>query len=231
MLCNKTTKHKRRQQCESKSGYTDNRKNKFYFLFFKRFYLFIFRERGREGEREEEKHRCVRLIGCLMHTPSWGSGLQNRHVPWLGINLWPLVCRTTPSPPSHTSQGGRLTSHSSGTCDVVCIGQMRKQPWRRQGTGLRSNARCAGSGSQMLLTAPPSIAPAWGWGERCGRGRAWARAGRSEPVAWTSLSMLSSQSCPWEAPWGSRQCVPTPGTNPSAHCQGRKRKWPGQGRW
>ena len=31
-----------------------------YFLFvFKRFYLFIFREQGREGEREGEKHQCV----------------------------------------------------------------------------------------------------------------------------------------------------------------------------
>ena len=29
------------------------------FLFFKRFYLFIFRERGREGEIEGEKHQCV----------------------------------------------------------------------------------------------------------------------------------------------------------------------------
>ena len=28
-------------------------------LFFKGFYLFIFRERGREGEREGEKHQCV----------------------------------------------------------------------------------------------------------------------------------------------------------------------------
>ena len=27
--------------------------------FFKRFYLFIFRERGREGEREGENHQCV----------------------------------------------------------------------------------------------------------------------------------------------------------------------------
>ena len=27
--------------------------------FFKRFYLFIFREKGREGEREGEKHQCV----------------------------------------------------------------------------------------------------------------------------------------------------------------------------
>ena len=28
-------------------------------LFFLRFYLFIFRERGREGERKAEKHQCV----------------------------------------------------------------------------------------------------------------------------------------------------------------------------
>ena len=28
-------------------------------FFFLRFYLFIFRERGREGEREGEKHQCV----------------------------------------------------------------------------------------------------------------------------------------------------------------------------
>ena len=27
--------------------------------FLKRFYLFIFREKGREGEREGEKHQCV----------------------------------------------------------------------------------------------------------------------------------------------------------------------------
>ena len=29
------------------------------FIFFSRFYLFIFRERGREGEREGEKYQCV----------------------------------------------------------------------------------------------------------------------------------------------------------------------------
>ena len=27
--------------------------------FFKRFYLFLFRDRGREGGREGEKHQCV----------------------------------------------------------------------------------------------------------------------------------------------------------------------------
>ena len=32
----------------------------YFFLFLKIFYLFIFRERGREGEREGEKHQSVR---------------------------------------------------------------------------------------------------------------------------------------------------------------------------
>ena len=62
-------------------------KNKSILYIFRRFYLFIFRERGREGEREGEKHWCVRdtLISCLSHSPNWGPGLQPRHVPWLGI--------------------------------------------------------------------------------------------------------------------------------------------------
>ena len=53
-------------------------------LFFKkRFYLFVFRERRREGEREGEKHQCARetsMCGCLAHTPHWGPDLQPRHV-------------------------------------------------------------------------------------------------------------------------------------------------------
>ena len=51
------------------------------------FYLFIFRERRREGKREGEKHWCMRetSIGCPLLTPNWGSGLQPRHVPWQGI--------------------------------------------------------------------------------------------------------------------------------------------------
>ena len=50
--------------------------------------LFIFRERGREEERERGKHQCV----VASHTcPHWGPGLQPRPVPWLGIKpptLW-----------------------------------------------------------------------------------------------------------------------------------------------
>ena len=59
------------------------------FLKKKKFYLFIFRKMGREGE----KHWCVRdtSTGCLSHTPNQGPGLQPRHVHWLGIEpatLW-----------------------------------------------------------------------------------------------------------------------------------------------
>ena len=45
-----------------------------------RLYLFIFRDRGMEGERDREKHRCAReiLIGCLLHDP------KPRHVPLFG---------------------------------------------------------------------------------------------------------------------------------------------------
>ena len=44
-------------------------------FFFLRFYLFIFREKGGEGERETS------MCGCLSCTPYWGPGPQPRHVP------------------------------------------------------------------------------------------------------------------------------------------------------
>ena len=46
-----------------------------FYLFIFRFYLFIiFRERGKEGKSEEEKHGCVKetLIGCLLLHPNQG---------------------------------------------------------------------------------------------------------------------------------------------------------------
>ena len=49
--------------------------------FLKIFYLFIFRKRGWEGERERETW----MYGCVLCAPYWGVGLQPRHVPWLGI--------------------------------------------------------------------------------------------------------------------------------------------------
>ena len=43
--------------------------------------LFISRERGKEGEREGEKHQRVSHTTCLSHTHNWGLGSQLRHVP------------------------------------------------------------------------------------------------------------------------------------------------------
>ena len=44
---------------------------------FLNFLKFIFREKGREGEREEKKHP---LVASCMH-PNQGLSLQPRHVP------------------------------------------------------------------------------------------------------------------------------------------------------
>ena len=69
-------------------NYIHQRKH-FFPLFLKRFYLFIFREQGRERGREGEKHQYVRetSTGCLLHMPQLGTGPKPRHVPWLGTEL------------------------------------------------------------------------------------------------------------------------------------------------
>ena len=46
---------------------------KLFFFFKKDFYLFIFREKGREGEREGEKHQCV----VASHASVTGDLAQN----------------------------------------------------------------------------------------------------------------------------------------------------------
>ena len=68
--------------------------------FFKRFYLFIFRKRGRE----------ISMCGCLSRGPYWGPVPQPRHVPWLGIKPVTRFWFTQPmlSPLSHTSQGNSV---------------------------------------------------------------------------------------------------------------------------
>ena len=71
------------------------------FYFFK-FYLFIFRESGKEGEREGEKHQLwlpvmSPLLGTWPTTQAYdltGNGTSD-----------PLVRRLALSPLSHTSQG------------------------------------------------------------------------------------------------------------------------------
>ena len=53
--------------------YIMNPSQGFLFFFFLRFHLFIFREMGREGEREGEKHQCV----VASSTPSTGDLSRN----------------------------------------------------------------------------------------------------------------------------------------------------------
>ena len=57
-------------------------------IFFFFYILFIFREKGREGE----KHWCVRktLIGCLLHTPSGGLAGNPGMCPDQELNWWPF---------------------------------------------------------------------------------------------------------------------------------------------
>ena len=118
------------------------------FSFFKkRFYLLIFRERGREGETEEENHWCVRetLMSCLSHTPSWGPGLEPRHVPCWESNQQlfcsqagaqsmshtsqgPLIFLTVTSSPTSASPRAKLpsvtteTAHSQKACPIMLMG-------------------------------------------------------------------------------------------------------------
>ena len=74
-------------------------------MFFTIFYLLIFRKRGKEGERKEEKYQSV----VASHVPPhWG--LSNRPTTQARAltgnqtgNV--LVCRPVLNPLSHTSQG------------------------------------------------------------------------------------------------------------------------------
>ena len=70
---------------------------------FLRFYLFIFRERGRDGEREGEKQQCV----VASHTPPTGDLAHNPGMcPDWESNQQPFgVHKLVLNPLSHTSQG------------------------------------------------------------------------------------------------------------------------------
>ena len=68
--------------------------------FFKDFiYLFIFRQRGREGKREGEKHQCVVVLEC----PLLETWLTTQACALTGNpNGDPLVSRPALNPLSHT---------------------------------------------------------------------------------------------------------------------------------
>ena len=66
------------------------------------FHLFIFRERGREGDWVGEKHRYV-VTSCMPPTGNWP---ETQACALIGNRTGdPLVCRLALNPLSHTSQG------------------------------------------------------------------------------------------------------------------------------
>ena len=79
----------------------------FFFFFFLRFYLSIFRERGRGG-REREKYQCavaspVPCTGDLAHNPGMCPDWESN---WQLSGLQPTL-----NPVSYTSQGSLVYSY------------------------------------------------------------------------------------------------------------------------
>ena len=67
--------------------------------FLKRLYLFIFGERGREGDKKGEKHQCERetLIGCLSHVPPPGTKPATWALTGTDVNLLTSRDNTQPT--------------------------------------------------------------------------------------------------------------------------------------
>ena len=72
------------------------------FSFFSKYFIYLFLERGREGEREGEKHQCV----VVSHVPTTGDLACNPGMcPGWESTCNVLIHRLTLSPLSYTSQG------------------------------------------------------------------------------------------------------------------------------
>ena len=74
--------------------------------FFKRFYLFIVRDRKRDGEREGEKHQCVVASHVL---PTGDLACNPGMYPDWESNRWLFGSQPTLNPLSYTSQGKKQT--------------------------------------------------------------------------------------------------------------------------
>ena len=93
-------------------------------IYFLRFYLFIYRERGRKGEREGEKHQCVVASHALpLETPpaTLACALTGNRT---GD---PLVLRPALNPVSHTSRGGFCFCFKSSLEDTFIDFRERKR--------------------------------------------------------------------------------------------------------
>ena len=69
-------------------------------------YLFTFRARGREGEREGNTNVWEIRSSVARHTPpTWGLAHNPGLCPDWELNRWPFGLQAIPNPLSHTSQG------------------------------------------------------------------------------------------------------------------------------
>ena len=74
----------------------------FFSFFFLKGFIYLLLGKGREGEREGEKHQCV----VAFHAPpTWDLACNPGMCPDWELNLDPLVHRLALNPLSHTSQG------------------------------------------------------------------------------------------------------------------------------
>ena len=153
-------------------------------MFFKRFHLFIFRERVREGGREGEKRRCERetSVLCFLHMPRLWTHPTTQACALSRNQTGNLsLCRTMPNQLSHTTQGWLcpLTTPSPHFSNCLfptdrnilhtCLRRC-KGPLHEQG---RSGALARGSlhqslplSSVFLLPRQPQVGEGSVWGCR-----------------------------------------------------------------
>ena len=98
-------------------------------LFYLKFFSFIdSKERGRDGEREGEKHPCEReiSISCILHPPRLGTEPATQACALTGNQTsGSLLCGMTPNQQNHTSQGQRSCHLAGvlGTCSWFAGGR------------------------------------------------------------------------------------------------------------
>ena len=123
--CLEAASGQHRKECRACGGKCQDARQEvdFFFLsffFFKRLYSFTFRERGREGEREGEKHQCV-VVSCSFPT---GDLPTTQAYALTGNQAGdPLVRRPALNPLSHTSQGKRQILRTRNSTKALDFGQ------------------------------------------------------------------------------------------------------------
>ena len=109
------------------------------FYFFKDF-IYLFLERGREGEREGEKHQCVVASHMPLLLGTWPT---TQTCALIGNRTGdPLVCRLLLIPLSHTSQGPSSHLHLLFFSLTCCIWAFATYPNTALDEGHQQHLSC-----------------------------------------------------------------------------------------